>query len=629
MDQIKKHQFWIITGLAVVLGIVSYVMTSSTLNKLYSDQATALDAKFTDVSSTKGKISTHPNDFSKAKMQLIIDDLARDVQAAWQAQYERQIPLLQWPEGALHNKKLIEKLKAYTPIETSLTYPEEPKQIVAGDKRAYALYFQDQMKEIVKIIGCEWVGKASENAQGGMGMDGYGSMGAGGGMPDMGSGDGMYAGGTGMPGMMSNMPLLPKDLVIWPKASQDELITSIRLWQGDTPSVYEILYTQENMWILQGLMHIIATTNQGAIENFQTAVKEIEFIRIGKPAVGKAGVIDPPKKAGGAGYGSMDGSAMGEGMMEDSGMSGGDMMYGSETGGDSGSAEDGTGMVMVVPDPANGRYVDATFAPLTGDDVRSKSQSESPEDAYFAVAKRVPVRLRFKMDQRKLPILLANCGNADLMLEIRQVRIGDTTAAVAGGAGGYGGGGMGSMMMGGGSDMGGYGSGADGYGSGADMYGGGDMGSGMMGSGMMGSGMMGGMLGGPAAKPTWEMPVEIYGVVYLYNPVSIKRLGLDKVTGETEVADTVENPDTSSEVPQNPGANAPAPDGTPADAGTSGAPNNGVPNNGVPNNGVPNNGVPNNGVPNNGVPGNGTPPAAAPPVAPVPAAPASAPAVTQ
>ena len=44
MDQIKKHQFWIITGLAVVLGIVSYVMTSSTLNKLYTDQATALDA---------------------------------------------------------------------------------------------------------------------------------------------------------------------------------------------------------------------------------------------------------------------------------------------------------------------------------------------------------------------------------------------------------------------------------------------------------------------------------------------------------------------------------------------------------------------------------------------------------
>ena len=101
--------------------------------------------------------------------------------------------------------------------------------------------------------------------------------------------------------------MLPsKDLVIWPRASQDELINSIRLWRGNAPTVYEILYTQENMWILEGLMRIIAKTNEGAKANFQASIKEIEFIRIGKPAVGRAGVIDSPMSGGGMGIWGWD-----------------------------------------------------------------------------------------------------------------------------------------------------------------------------------------------------------------------------------------------------------------------------------------------------------------------------------
>ena len=608
MAQMAKHQFWIISGLSVILGIVGFFLTSSTLSKLYSAQATALDQRYSDINTVRSSLATHPNDITKEKMDAIIKDVRDDVEAAWKLQYERQAKLLTWPVEELSGMALIQKLKKYHPIETTLTYPDEPKNVLKTEREAYALYFADQLPKIVKIIGTEWVGKASDSAGGGMmggmmgGMPGMGSMG-GEGMGSMG-GEGSGDGGMGM-GMggsgMANAMQQSKDLVIWPKASQDELINSMRLWRGPAPTVYEILYTQENMWILEGLMRIIAKTNEGSKANFQTSIKEIEFIRIGKPAVGRAGVIDTPMAGGGMGMGmgmgSMGSMGMGEGMDMGAMGSGGE---GSGSGSGSGSGgepesggEGGTGMVMAI-DPANGRYVDATFNPITGDDLRAKMQSESPEDAYFAVAKRVPVRLRFKMDQRKVPQFLADCGNAALMLEIRQVRLGDTVAATAGGTGmgGMGMGGMGSMGMGGGRGMGGPGLGDGGMGMGGSM-GMGSEGSGDgMGMGSMGMGGFGSM-GAAQVKPAWEMPVEVYGVVYLYNPVDIKRLGLDKVTENTEVTDTVETPaqeapapaaeqpqgDAAAPATDAAGAANPASDaaGTPPANGNPAAPANGGP----------------------------------------------------
>ncbi len=78
-----------------------------------------------------------------------------------------------------------------------------------------------------------------------------------------------------------------------------------------------------------------------------------------------------------------------------------------------------------------------------------------------------------------------------------------------------------------------------------------------MGGGMGGmEGGMGGMSGGRAAPwvgaaggtapvitspiKNWDVELEIYGVVYLFNPPDKAKLGLDKVTSETEVTDKVD-----------------------------------------------------------------------------------------
>jgi hypothetical protein len=553
MDQLKvglakaaKHQFWILTGVALLLGIVGFYLTSSTLNSLFTQQKSAIESQFSNIQNVSSAISTHPNDISQAEMQKSIDAAAEDVKAAWESQYNRQSPMLIWPDD-IDLPTLVQKLKQYRPIELKLEYPEEPKMVNDAEKRSYGRYFDLQMPKLAEIIGVTWVGEASAIASTG-GIPGMSGGSSGDYEGEMGQGSyGNMMGGGGMTGgMMDVGKPVNRDIVVWPKSSQDELLNSIRLWRGETPSVYEIMYTQENMWILEGLLNIIKKTNGNAKANFQTAIREVEFIRLGRPAVGQAGSIDGgPASRGGASYEEM------MGMADSSGSS----MISSEDGDDNGSSG-GDDAAAPVGDPANLRYVDAAFNPLTGDDLRSKMRSESPEDAYFAVAKRVPVRLRLKIDSRKVQHFLAACGNADLMLEVRQVRLGDTVAA-GGSEGGYGGGYGGSS--GGAKGMGDMGMGLEGAG-------GGDEDSGYGGMGGMG-GMGGNALAGK--KDTWLTPIEVYGVVYLFNPVNIDRLGLNKVTEDTQVEDTVDvvvpPVDVETPVVETPANTTPA-DATPADA---------------------------------------------------------------
>jgi hypothetical protein len=181
-----------------------------------------------------------------------------------------------------------------------------------------------------------------------------------------------------------------------------------------------------------------------------------------------------------------------------------------------------------------------------------------PEDAFLVVAKRMPVRLRLTVDVRKLHRLLTECGNAKLPVEIRQVRINRSGQSGGGMPGGYGMPGYGPTggmeMMGG--APGGYGSeGGTPYGPG---YGGGTgygmtpgMAPGMeMGPGYGGPGYGTGYdQGGAGLSPdamrnrtqissttSFDIPVEIYGIIYIYNPVDQQRLGVPDASTFTGTA---------------------------------------------------------------------------------------------
>src|SRR4029079_12275413 len=125
-----------------------------------------------------------------------------------------------------------------------------------------------------------------------------------------------------------------------------------------------------------------------------------------------------------------------------------------------------SGAANTASTTGSGRYVDLSYASIKDiNRLRSAMKGTGdPQDMLLAVAKRMPVRMQFTMDQRKLTTLLAECGNSKLPVEVRQVRINRGAASSLGGGGamGAGGPGMGGGMMQGMSTGSGAGMGAPG-----------------------------------------------------------------------------------------------------------------------------------------------------------------------
>src|SRR5262249_9134089 len=156
--------------------------------------------------------------------------------------------------------------------------------------------------------------------------------------------------------------------------------------------------------------------------------KRIDFVRIGRSAMGLAGMI----KRLGAGPGMGETAGMPTGS-EGSATAPGGGTADAGTAAPGGSATDGAGGMeqLLGRDPAEGRYVDDKYKRLEAARLRSALKSTTPEDALLAVAKRMPVRIRVSIDQRRLNLLLAQCGNSNLPVEVRQVRINCPAAPVS------------------------------------------------------------------------------------------------------------------------------------------------------------------------------------------------------
>ena len=570
MDQLKtflaamkKYHFWILTGLTAILSIVGYVLARGKLASEYTTRESALNGVFSEIQRISGTTSTHPNEFSHKQMDQIISVVTDDVRSAWELQYDRQKDIFQWPVDALppeeaERTKVLSLLETYRPIELQLAFPLKDDPLDYVSRTIYRDYIKGVFPRLASIIGAEWKAEMREGSAGSA-MSGYaggmpGSSGGGdsddmamGGEPGKGSEGGLGGGlagglGGGYGGMMGgssaavNSGAKSTAVVEWDTASQQELMDGIVSWYDpkSPPDTLQICYTQEDLWILEGILKIIAATNAGARENFQAAIKQIDFIRFGRTAMGQAGEIKGAGAGAGAasgmpGMGGMGGMGMGGMGGAAAGGAGGGMGSSANPYGQGGAPNMGGGISAapkVTRDPADNRYVDEKFTAITGNSLRTKMKSKAPGDAYYAVAKRIPVRMRFKkMDQRKLNKFLVECGNAQMILEVRQVRINCDPAPLGGGSGGAAGG-FGGMTD---SARPTLGSAAGSAGLDSDS----------------GSAGYGGMLGGGGgtlaeAGSAFDIPVEIYGVIYLYNPVNIEMLGLKQVQADTKLSTTVE-----------------------------------------------------------------------------------------
>lgn len=563
MDQVKafaraamKHVFWIGCGLILAGSMTTWYMARDSLHKEFEKNQGDIKAKYTSVAGLQKK-QDPPNEKSHQEMDKLVNNTLNLVLKAWEYQYSRQDTILRWPKDL--REDFVTAVRPLKPIEAKVDFPTPAGQELKVDfRRRYAMYVGNLLPRLADVVGTTWqVGRT------------------GGGMPGM----------PGMPGMTGANPnLTPEErqklaqqkppIVFWDPQDQARLVGLHFDWskQADSsPTTLQLLYAQEDLWVLTALMYIIRQTNDKAESRHEAVVKTIETILIGRHAPPRAGQVirlggggmggGMPGMDAGMPGGDMYGSAGAPGMdagsgsaMPAAGMPAGGAEAMTAPGGDAGmpGMPGMPGMGAVSLDPAEGRYVDNQYQALKADTLRSALRAETTADAFLVVAKRMPVRMRLVVDERKLPRLLAQFGNAFLPVEVRQVRINRGKDA--------GGGGFDMMNMGGGMMGGSPGMGAE-YG----MPGGGMMGtmpgmdttSGMdagMGMGYTPPGMGGGGYPSPdygmgmgmpgqeqnlkdrttvASTSAHDVPVEIYGIIYIYNPVDEKKLGLEQQPGLT------------------------------------------------------------------------------------------------
>ena len=536
MDKLKpvlrnlaKYHFWVISAVITLVGLLVWYYAYSNLTQQFAERSSKINSSYDTLENVK-KIANHPNDQSHLLMGRNVDATLRSVTSAWQLQYEYQQSLLVWPLDQLQ-QDFGDAVNHLRPIEK--LDPKENK-IAMGLRDRYRNYIRNVLPRLADHVQAAWqvdtsLSSGSSRSGGMSGMGGFG-------------GSAGPAAGAGAGGKQdSDAP--EKDIVVDWNAANQKAIASRYDWSSEPPSTQMILYAQEDFWVINSLLDIIARTNDGADANYKAAIKQIESIDIGAMAVAgyggnimtgsssmSGGSMGPsagggmsgmPGGGGGmsgmpGGGGGMSGQPSGGGM---SGMpGGGGGMSGMPGGGGGGmSGMPGGGGMSGMPggssgpasasaagDLANMRYVDLKFQPIDATRLRSVFQSKNAADATLKVAKRMPIRLRLNMDMRKVNRLLAECGNSRLPVEVRQVRINKPFGSSGGMMGGMGGGGMGGML--------GQMSGASGGGAGASASLGGASGSGG------GSRGMGGMGGGSAVQVSYDGPVEIIGLIYLFNP---------------------------------------------------------------------------------------------------------------
>jgi hypothetical protein len=603
MDQVKvilralsKHIFWIGCGVIMLVSMFSWYTARSSLKSEFDENLGKIKTSFGSADTLRKKPAP-PNEHSNTQMDRLLDEALQKVVEAWQTQYSHQETILTWPREL--GSDFVAAVQPLKPIELKVEFPTPPQQELKVDfRQRYANYVERLLPRLAVLINSRWLpGRATMGMSGGEGMDYMGGMGSAG-MGGMGS-PGMAAGrpgpASGRPGAARATTDEKPPLVVWEGSDQGRLFSTHFDWSGQqdqAPNTLQLLYAQEDLWVLTALMYIIRNTNGEVEARHEAVVKTIEAILIGRGAVGRAGQITRLGGASQMGGMGMEGGMGGEygeygmgdgydgGGMMDGGMGSMGMMDGGM--GSMGMMDGGMGSMgmmdggmdsdgMMGPrspgsmDPANFRYVDNEYMPLPAQRIRDAMQQGSPEDAFLVVAKRMPVRLRLVVDQRRLHRLLAQFGNSLLPVEIRQVRVNPPTGGAGFGGGmGMGGMGMGGMGMGG-MDMGGMGMGGMGMGGmdmgGMDMGGmgmggmgyDGGMGMGGMGMGGMmdegaygeyGSGMGGMASGGRGrqqvgATSRYDVPVEVYGIIYIYNPVDRTKLGVTQaptLTGTSPAA---------------------------------------------------------------------------------------------
>ena len=503
---LKKNSFWLASaflaigmlgGWYVATGAVSSETTKNE-NAVKQQINAARGIRSVTATDVDESITAHPNQYTEAGMQKEMSRQVDDIVKAWDFRHKAQASILKWPTEIIGSPEFVRVFGRFDPPET---FPESFKGL--GMEQFLTLYRNNipkQMDKICEMVRTNWVYNQERlEEEKLLNPTGRGSRGV--------SGRGN-----------TRARLTEEDLigvaVIWDQVNQDlwyEKLTEFRNFDDHNlptpdPTPLQVYMLQQDLWLLEAMFGIIRQINGDVNANDLATIKQIDHVAFGREARTQLGVLTPvdTRLAGG-----------------------GDDSVGSFAAGATAPISDFDQSASTSP--FHGRYVDQDFQPYAADDVKDVIMGTTLPDnnIELIVSKRVPVRIALSMDERKISDFLAACANSPFAFEIHQVRINRHVA------------GEGIELNGGAVRQDGGGGGRGGY---EEDYGGGyeedsyrDEG-GRGGFGGAGSVEELDLKSTPVEiRTNYDVNVEFYGIVKIYNPVRGKFLREAAGLEETEV----------------------------------------------------------------------------------------------
>ncbi len=502
LEQFKKYHFWVLCGAAVVVALLCWTWATADLSSRYDKRSGELEQHFDSLRRIQGNPALRNEGCVEATRVEHVKQ-KNEVLEGWRILYEQQkrnnpLPKVLGDDFRLH----FESLK-----------PGQDMQ--ARFRERYLNFIERHYPNLLRQVDIRRPSdvRLEEFTDEVRGTRGGARRPGAGGRATYGEEMGPRRPTTPRPNITGDGAEPEPDpwvgLVEWP---QPEIFDITAGW-AQTPTTQQVLLAQEDLWVYEALLRIIGNVNEGVESHDKAWIKRINALEIGRPAaaawVARQQPIfaEPRAVAGGMGAGEMGmeggpggpgmgmgagpgmgagaGPGMGMGMAPEMGMS----EMGEEYGGRGGMGR--TDAYNLI----EGRYVDENGMPLSA----QQFETQPP----YAEFKMMMVHMDLHMHQRRIPKLLVECANSAMPIEVVRVRInpGQAGASQQGERGGA----TGRRPT--------------------------------AGPRIIREGGMGGAAS-PGEENSDYLDVEVFGIIYIYNPPDLTKLG----TGAAGTAERPEDP---------------------------------------------------------------------------------------
>ena len=445
---IKENKFWLANGLLLLLMAGIWYLVTGNLHKERDDNESKIKREFTTVQSIKQKkpddvtdpsVRLHPNRITKDGMQAELKETVDSIIAAWKLRVDAQKKLLVFPE-VIGTETFSEIFAQYNPAET---FPVE----YANDRTIYGLLslYRLKIKEhMINICGKDGVRtnwrwdpanypQDENDLANGLGLG-------------KGRGSSSFAGGDGDEGLSFEVDNedASRFAVLWSDVNQKLWYDKLTQFQdrddhnkeSNDPTPLQAYMLQQDLWVLEAMFNVIQELNGDSTATDTSAIKQIDHIGIGREGNVQLGMLHALDSRFGPDVVAGDGSETGEEPQS--------FGFGSRDGGGSeyellfteeeivenpdemgrGGLDEPDESDLRFP-PFHEMYVDTNFEPISSEEVLKVVKGEElPEtNLELLIAKRLPVRIALKMDERKIPDFMAASINSPFSFEIQQVRI--------------------------------------------------------------------------------------------------------------------------------------------------------------------------------------------------------------